>query len=206
MIESTGISRQTFLGRSRLFLLGLLGASATAEAAAPAAAPASSEPLYVQQFAAFQDKTAAQTLRELADREELRELTARYAHRIAHGVSCADLFTDDGAFITHTPGKPVNDRRGRETLDRVYGEIAKNPGRTLPMIHNYIFAISGDEATGTCSNEVRTDANGQSIVASGYYDDTFRRVNGRWKFVMRRATFYHWVPLNEGWAKPTKAN
>ena len=161
----------------------------------------SSEPLYAQNFAAFRNKTLNQTVKELADREEIRELIARYAHRIAHNVSVADLFTDDGAFLVYTPGKSAVEARGRAELDKMYGSMAGRTVQTLPMLHNYLVVISGDEATGICSLEVRASISGQSIIGSGYYDDIFRRVNGNWQFVVRSVSFFHWVTLQEGWAK-----
>ena len=86
-----------------------------------------SPPLYLRPFAAFAHKTPEQEVQELADREEIRELIARYAHRVAHGVSVADLFTDDGAYISHMPGQPVQEVRGREALNKHYG-VARAPG------------------------------------------------------------------------------
>ena len=49
---------------------------------------------------------------------ELDELAARYAHRVAHNISAADLYSDDGAFIMRTPGQPVMEIRGRAELDK----------------------------------------------------------------------------------------
>ena len=43
-------------------------------------------------------KTLAQKIQLLTDRAEIMELVHCYAHRVAHDVSCADLFTDDGIY------------------------------------------------------------------------------------------------------------
>jgi hypothetical protein len=165
---------------------------------------ASQPPLYKTQFSAFQGKTLEQTIQELADREEIREMIARYAHCVAMGVSVANMFTDDGVFITRIPGRPPSERRGMAELTKEYAKLDTGTVTALPMIHNYILTITGDEAVGRCSNELRITENGQSIIASGYYDDTFRRENGRWKFVVRDATFIHWVPIQQGWAESKK--
>ncbi|MEW6298068.1 MAG: nuclear transport factor 2 family protein [Thermodesulfobacteriota bacterium] len=150
-------------------------------------------------------KTLEQHVQELLDREEIKELTARYAHGVARGegAAVAALFTDDGVFINCLPGQPVTEVRGREALNKFYGAIKRNVA--LPCIHNHLITVAGDEATGTCSIEVRITRNGQSMIGSGYYEDRFRRENGRWKFVARDCTFFHFVPLRQGWAEGAKS-
>jgi hypothetical protein len=215
MMDQQGISRSSFLAQARAFLIGLLVAPAMAKAAekkaaAPAAAPAirsaipvSSTDLFVQDFNAFEGKTQEQELKEMRDREEIRELLGRYAHQTARGMDCSTLYTDDGAFIVVTPGRPTTETRGRAAMSKLYSTMADLPQPPKPQIHNVLLEIHGDEARGICSNEVRVVENGKSVIGSGYYEDTFRRVNGRWRFVVRKATFYHWVPIDQGWAKST---
>ncbi|MGE0823365.1 MAG: nuclear transport factor 2 family protein [Candidatus Binatia bacterium] len=145
-------------------------------------------------------KTLEQQVQELADREEIKELTAQYAHGVARGegAKVADLFTDDGVFLNQFPNAPQTVVRGREALQKFYGNITRNTA--LPCIHNHLITLTGDEATGTCSIEVRITRNNQSMIGSGYYEDRFRRENGRWKFVERNCTFFHFVPIQQGWA------
>jgi hypothetical protein len=52
---------------------------------------------------------------------------------------------------------------------------------------------------------LRIPERGKSIIASGYYEDRYRRVDGTWHFVRRDTTFLHWVPIQEGWARPPEA-
>ena len=150
-------------------------------------------------------KTLEQQVQELADREELKELTAHYAHGVARGegAKVAALFTDDGVFINDVPDTAQTVVRGREALDKFYGAIKRNTA--LPCIHNHLITLAGDEATGTCSIEVRITRNNQSMIGSGYYEDRFRRENGRWKFVERHCTFFHFVPLQQGWVAGSAA-
>jgi hypothetical protein len=193
-----------FLTQRRSFLFGLLGAPAAAAQAA-STKESSDKPLYKKPFTAFQNKTLEQKVQEIADREEIRELIGRYAHGVAHGISVAHLFTDDGTFIMGVPGSPDQQVKGRKEIDKFYGTVVGTEGKTLPMIHNYLIEISGNEATGLCSIEVRTSNDGKSMIGSGYYADKYRKENGNWKFVLRDARMYHWVPLQEGWAKAVKA-
>ena len=150
-------------------------------------------------------KTLEQQVQELADREELKELTAHYAHGVARGegAKVAALFTDDGVFINDLPDTAPTVVRGREALDKFYGAIKRNTA--LPCIHNHLITLAGDEATGTCSIEVRITRNNQSMIGSGYYEDRFRRESGRWKFVERHCTFFHFVPLQQGWVEASAA-
>jgi uncharacterized protein (TIGR02246 family) len=150
-------------------------------------------------------KTLEQQVQELADREEIKELTAHYAHGVARGegAKVAELFTDDGVFINELPDTAPTVVRGREALNKFYGAIKRNTA--LPCIHNHLITLAGDEATGTCSIEVRITRNNQSMIGSGYYEDRFRRENGRWKFVERHCTFFHFVPLQQGWVEASAA-
>jgi ketosteroid isomerase-like protein len=150
-------------------------------------------------------KTLEQQVQELADREELKELTAHYAHGVARGegAKVAALFTDDGVFINDLPDTAPTVVRGREALNKFYGAIKRNTA--LPCIHNHLITLAVDEATGTCSIEVRITRNNQSMIGSGYYEDRFRRENGRWKFVERHCTFFHFVPLQQGWVEASAA-
>ena len=159
-------------------------------------------PLYTRRVASFRERPAAEIARELADRDEIRELVSLYAHRMARGIAVADLFTGDGAYVNQgTPNMPPREVRGRAALDAYFcdrGDWADHP---LPMIHNHVVEVDSDEASGVCSMEVRLVSDGESIVASGYYLDRYRYEGGCWKFVERDYSAFHWVPLSQGWAK-----
>ena len=203
----------TVTGR-RPLLMGMMmapaiaGAGGTAGAAGPAksAAPGTSldgRRLYEGRRDGFLNKTPAQRMQEMIDREELRELTAIYAHRVAQGVSIADLYTDDAVFIVNYPNRPKTETRGRAALNKLFEETAHRTVTPLPMIPNHVVEVHGDNATGICSNELRMTENGKSMIGSGYYLDQMRRVNGHWRFVVRDMHFIHWVPIQEGWASQT---
>jgi hypothetical protein len=204
MTSSKEISRSSFLDRALLVLLGVLGGGASSMAADTGAPTApSNEPLYTREFTAFRNKTLEQRVQELADREEIRELIASYAHRTAHGVSQADLFTDDGVFIVRFPGRAPSIARGRAALISAYAKAKAWTDQPLPMIHNELIVIAGNEAQALSSNELRWSENGKSMIGSGYYQDRLRRENGRWRFVERDMTFIHWVPIQQGWTTGT---
>lgn len=146
-------------------------------------------------------KSIEQRVRELEDRGQIIELTARYCWHIAHGEgeAAANLFTDDGVLdMTDADFKPV---RGREAILRFYRASVREPEVALPFIHNHIIELSGDDARGTCAIEARFSRNGESVTAAGYYEDKYRREGGRWLFAERKLYFHHVVPLKQGWAE-----
>lgn len=151
------------------------------------------EPLLNQDFAGFRSSEPAAILRELADREEIRELTARYAFLVANKRSAAGLFTVDGGFVFRKPDGEVGVAKGREALDAVFADILRAPNHNLPTVHNHLLDIHGDEAKGVCWIELharKQEDNGKigNWRGSGYYEDVFRREEGRWKFVLRDST------------------
>ena len=149
------------------------------------------QPLYVGHIDDFQGMSLEQRIQILTDREEIRDLIATYAHRAAHRQSMADLFTDDGAFINRPdPNTPVMEVRGRAALDKFFNGLGGQPQQPLPMIHNFLISVKGDEARGLSSIEVRILNNGKVVDGSGYYQDRFRREDGHWKFVERDCTFF----------------
>jgi hypothetical protein len=132
-----------------------------------------------------------QRVRELADREEIRELIARYAQHVVRRRSMAHMFTADGALIVRMPGFPVHEARGHEALDKLFQGAIASPALSMPAVHNIAIQVAGDEATATSwielhvSNEAHPD--GHVFAGCGTYDDRLRRENGRWKFVLREA-------------------
>lgn len=146
-------------------------------------------------------KSIEQRVRELEDREAIKELTARYCAHIARAdaEAAANLFTDDGVLDMSDSGfKPV---RGREALLNFYRASVREPEAALPFIHNHVIELSGDYARGTCAIEARFARNGESITAAGYYEDKYRRERGTWRFAERKLFFHHVVPLKQGWAE-----
>jgi hypothetical protein len=130
-------------------------------------------------------------VRELADREEIREIVARYAQRVSHRQSPGDLFTEDGALIIDMVGFPRQEIRGRAQLEAMFAATAARPAMNMPCVHNQLITIHGDEAWSTSWIELYLgdDANpdGRAFAGAGWYEDQLRRENGRWKFVSRRA-------------------
>ena len=153
-------------------------------------------PLYIGRLQSLAGLSPDEKTQILADREEIRDLIATYAHRMAHGLAVADLFTDDGAYINRgTPGVEAREVRGRAALDQYYGNRSDMPQLPLPMIHNHLVEVQGDEASSICSMELRMGSSGAGMIGAGYYRDRFRRQSGRWMFVERDFTYFYWTNL-----------
>ncbi len=148
------------------------------------------------EFTAFKGKTLAQKVQEIADREEIRDMVARYGIRVVEGRSCADMYTtaDDAVFISRGERQWGADNHGRAAVVKTYTALEANAGkgpRFYPLFDNVLIQIDGDNARMLCSVEIQIRNQDKSYIGAGYYENTLRREGGRWKFVRREATFNH---------------
>ena len=139
-------------------------------------------------------------VREMADREAIRDLPLKYCHHVwkKDVPALVNLFTDDGEFDA---GGAQPAAKGKEGLLKAYqqGLSSLDPH---PFIHNHVVELQGpDRATGTCYLELRAVRDGKSMIAAGYYDDEYAKVGEEWKFCSRKVHMYYFVPLSEGWAE-----
>jgi hypothetical protein len=136
-------------------------------------------------------------LRELADRETIRDLACLYAHYVwqRQADAAVELFTEGGEMDTGD-GSIL---RGRAELLEAYRRMLGD-GMFQPFVHNHVITLSGDEASGTCYLDLRATIEGRSMIGSGWYEDQYLRVDGEWKFQSRRLQMSYLVPLDQGWA------
>ena len=112
--------------------------------------------------------TDSDRLQQLLDKDEIRELTARYCHGVVDGDAdaIAELFCADGKFIAHTFRA-----EGRENLRAFYaGGVG---GKThKPFIQNHVIEFdSADGARGRCSVESRVLQDGVASTQAGHHFD-----------------------------------
>jgi hypothetical protein len=135
------------------------------------------------------DGNSSERVQEPADREEMRELIARYAQGVYRRRSTADLFTEDGVMTIRMAGYPLNQTRGMVNLEALFAGAIARPA--MPAVHNAVIAVVGDEAVATSRVELHlsseSDPDGKVFAGCGTYDDRLRRVDGRWKFASREA-------------------
>ncbi|MCR9259365.1 MAG: nuclear transport factor 2 family protein [Pseudomonadaceae bacterium] len=139
--------------------------------------------------------TLEEKINALEDREAIRELTAEYCHSIAagDGTAVTALFCDDGAFV-------MGERRvdGSAELSSFYAALSDNP--PIPFIQNHVIdSLTPTKAQGRCSVEIRMVRDGTAITAAGWYRDTYKKIDGTWKFSERVFITFHMVPLTQGW-------
>jgi SnoaL-like domain len=131
--------------------------------------------------------TTDDLVREIAAREAIRDLSARYCDCIwrkdVDGL--VSLFTDEGTF--RVEGLEVEaSSRGHAQLRRVYEKALDELDPRL-FIHSQIVDLIGaNRATGRCYVEVFSAKYGMERVGLGYYEDQYAKIGDRWKFNSRR--------------------
>lgn len=130
-----------------------------------------------------------QDLRDLLDREAIRDLPLRYCDCVwrddVDGI--VDLFTDDGAFIIKLTDGGESSAKGSEGLRKFYsGGLDMQP---RPYIHNHVIdLVNAERATGRCYLDLRSAKNEMAWLGAGYYNDEYRKTDGRWQFASRTFT------------------
>jgi len=142
------------------------------------------------------------TLRELTDREAIRDLARRYAHYVWQKkiAAAVDLFSEDGEMDTGE-APPL---RGRAALLEAYQRMLGD-ARFQPFVHNHVIDLNGDTASGTCYVDLRATQEGRSMIGSGVYHDRYVRTAEGWKIQSRGLVLRFLVPLDEGWAETSSA-
>jgi hypothetical protein len=122
----------------------------------------------------------------LADKIALAELVSRYAWLVGQGrgSEVPALFCDDGVFEGR--GHALH---GRRAFEEFYAKAAGSPGDVVPLVGNHLFDVQGDRASGVSTLNGFKRGSGIHIF-SGFYDDEFARVDGRWLFSRRVFTTY----------------
>lgn len=143
-------------------------------------------------------QTLEEAVRTLQAREEIKELCARYFWGAARGDTdgMADCFTQDGVFDALAAGAPYRPQ-GMQQLREYFALVIGSKPSPIPMGHDHIIAIDGDNAHGTIVFDSRT---GGKLAGgfTGFYQDRYRRENGRWLFAERVFDTYAVFPAQPG--------
>jgi ketosteroid isomerase-like protein len=126
-------------------------------------------------------------VQKLVDRDEIRQLTARY-NRASDGLDAAAVlavFTADGALEMR--GGPDGDKTfaGAELAQLV----APTAGQRVHMTMDSIIEVDGDRATQECTLLLctRSRRRGLAAIFTGRYSDELVRTDKGWRFARRVA-------------------
>lgn len=143
------------------------------------------------------DESLSATVRALADKEAIRDLTARYADSVwrQDPEAAVELFAEDGVMDV-----------GNGTV--LEGHAALRDGyRSMltidlqPFVHGHVIELDGDHATGRCYLDLRGTVDGKSMTGAGFYEDTYVRMREGWKFQARKLVMRYFSPHLTGWAE-----
>ena len=137
-------------------------------------------------------------VRELLDREHIRDLVHRYCWAVDRGTleEVMALFHNE-CNLALVPGKRY---LGREATYKWYNVYMQNRMEVLRhLIHNQVITVNGDTATSKSYFDAVGDLKGESITVAGFYEDTLLRVNEEWKFTEKIIKLDFLVPIHEGW-------
>jgi len=142
-----------------------------------------------QEGGLFAMKTVEETLSELVDREEIRDLPVRYCDCVWRGdvAGIVDLFTADGSFTVKSQEQETISK-GREALLIAYAEGLRSL-TPRPYIHNHVVELGYyGRATGRCYVELRNASRNMEWIGTGHYLDEYVKVDDHWKFASRHFT------------------
>jgi SnoaL-like domain len=132
-------------------------------------------------------KTTDELVRELADREAIRDLSIRYCDYLYRNDldSLVNLFTKDGTFIVKDSENEIV-IGGHGNLKKMYKKLVAET-RPRPFIHTHVVELhGGNSASGRCYVELRSARIAMERVGSGCYEDDYVKVGEQWKIASRR--------------------
>ncbi|MCC7077171.1 MAG: nuclear transport factor 2 family protein [Acidimicrobiia bacterium] len=141
------------------------------------------------------DETFDTRLRDLVDRDAIRDLVNLYAHNVWRNdiEAIGALFADDAEMDTMT--RPTI--RGKAELLEAFAEML-DVDEFRPFVHGHVIDLDGDTATGTCYLDLRAVVDGKRLMGWGWYDDRYVRVDGEWRFKYRKVTMAKFVGMGRG--------
>jgi hypothetical protein len=135
-------------------------------------------------------KTTDELVRELVDREAIRDLQVLYCEFLSRKDidGLLGLFTDEATFVIK--GIEIEAvSHGRAKLKKMHEKALAETTPRL-FIHNQIVnLLGGDRATGRCCVEVRNVSITTAWIGVGYFEDEYTKVGNQWKFAKRYHTF-----------------
>jgi hypothetical protein len=142
--------------------------------------------------------TLEDRVRRLEDVEAIRRLDARYCRLLddGHWDDLVGLFTPDGEFdgLSHP--------RGRDALREFFAGLASGGLESFwHFVTNLDIEVDGDDARAQSFLWQPCVLDGTPTIAAGRYDDELVRVDGHWRYRVKKVRFHYFTPLTTGWAE-----
>ena len=125
----------------------------------------------------------------------IADLVHDYARAIRHNANedIEGLFAPDAFFEVRAghPSQPEYTVQNRYNSAKEIGEFmmkGKGTAHPVPLVHNLMIEVDGDRASGLLAMEGQIYGTEHKII--GEYNDSYVRINGRWKFASRVYTMY----------------
>lgn len=135
----------------------------------------------------------------LEDKLAIKQLVDTYSILMdeKNGTSLKGLFTPDGSIRNYIGEELKLTLNGPEEIGNAYSNYLNTLDSTFHMNGQQVLNIKGDRALGRsyCQITIVETKNGAQITTlqNTYYDDEFRKVEGKWLFVKRNC---HYVMIS----------
>lgn len=131
------------------------------------------------------------TLKELVDREAIRDLRTRYAHCLdSNDIDALDQVFSADAVVEVTVGKMAGIDAIKKGLQEAFALYDRDSRGRYPFMHaitNHWIALTGpDTAEGRCyliDFETASKPDPNPLLLLGVYADAYERINGEWRIV-----------------------
>ena len=141
-------------------------------------------------------------LRQLRDREQIRELLYRYCYAVdARDVAIlSEIFDEACTLEIRHPGEQTQRCQGRAAIVEYHRRALNRDFTFLRHTNtNHIIEINGDEASCKCYWNAALEFDGGSVTQSGRFFDRLHRVADNWKITERITLLEYAAPLKHGW-------
>lgn len=140
-----------------------------------------------------------QRVDRLESREEIRALLVRYCLAVDDRDfdALSELFTEE-AVLRQASGVIKGD--GRQGVMQYFLDHLPNLGPTNHFVHGEVIEFDDsdpDRATGIVTSHAEVFRQGAPMITAMRYLDSFRRVDGAWRFAERVQTYMYFLDVRE---------
>ena len=134
-------------------------------------------------------------VQRLEDREEIRELIARYGRAV-------DDRDWDALWAQYTPDAVFDSAAGRSVgTDAIIDYYAERTSAYVASYHyphsSELTFVDDDHATGVVCAHAELTIEGDTVMVALRYQDDYRRTDGRWRFHERNTNLLYVLKLSE---------